>query len=413
MKIVHISTYDHGGAGLATYRLHRGLLAAGIESLMLVSSKSQNDDTVFQLHPDQKLLYHPPRNVVLNKIQKVMRRRGRFLTDAEKSDKAMSRVHSLFPDVYYTSPVSTFDISKNRFVQEADIIHLHWVQNFLNYNSFFENVKKPIVWTFHDLNPLYGGFHYKIPQSQHYNDLKHIEDKFYTIKKKAINQATDLSIVAISKQMHNLIANHEIYSDKPIYDIPNSVNGANFIQHDRNTVRKILNIPLNDKVFLFSSLDLNEERKGLNILIATLELLNLDNALLICLGDGSVPSNKKIKIRHFSPVSDTEWLSMLYSAADYFVAPSLEESFLQTALESLCCGTPVIMTPVGIGCELITEHNGILCTGFSSESLADGIMKALGCTYDRDEMRRDVLERYGGDVVTKRYLNMYNTIIMQ
>jgi len=412
MKIVHISTYDHGGAGLATYRLHRGLLAAGVDSLMLVSSKNQNDDTVFQLQPAPELLYHPPRNVVLKKTQKVMRRRGCFLTDAEKADKALSKVRSLFPDVYYTSPVTAFDLLKNRFVQEADVIHLHWVQNFLNYSSFFANVKKPIVWTFHDLNPLYGGFHYMIPRTQHYNDIKYIEDEFYTIKKNAINQVSNLSIVAISKQMHFLIANHEIYRDKPIYDIPNSVNGASFIQHDRNTIRKLLNIPLNDTVFFFSSLDLNEKRKGLNILIEALELLNLDNVLLICLGDGSVPSNKNIKIRHFFPVSDTEWLSMLYSAADYFVAPSLEESFLQTALESLCCGTPVIMTSVGIGNELITEHNGILCSDFSSESLSNGIMNALNRTYDRDEMRRDVLERYGVDVVTKRYLNTYNTIIM-
>ena len=35
-------------------------------------------------------------------------------------------------------------------------------------------------------------------------------------------------------------------------------------------------------------------------------------------------------------------LSTIYSAADVFVIPSLQESFGQTVIESLACGTPVV-----------------------------------------------------------------------
>ncbi len=36
MKVLHISTMDHGGAGLAALRLHRGLRSAGVASGMLI-----------------------------------------------------------------------------------------------------------------------------------------------------------------------------------------------------------------------------------------------------------------------------------------------------------------------------------------------------------------------------------------
>jgi hypothetical protein len=41
-------------------------------------------------------------------------------------------------------------------VMKADIIHLHWIADWLDYTTFFGAVKKPIVWTFHDENPFRG-----------------------------------------------------------------------------------------------------------------------------------------------------------------------------------------------------------------------------------------------------------------
>ena len=42
-----------------------------------------------------------------------------------------------------------------------DIIHLHWIGGFVDIPTFFKHVKKPIIWTLHDMNPFQGGFHYK------------------------------------------------------------------------------------------------------------------------------------------------------------------------------------------------------------------------------------------------------------
>ncbi len=47
MKVVQISTFDtYGGAARAAYRHHKALLAAGINSKMLVQRKQSDDVTV-------------------------------------------------------------------------------------------------------------------------------------------------------------------------------------------------------------------------------------------------------------------------------------------------------------------------------------------------------------------------------
>ncbi|MDR2993391.1 MAG: hypothetical protein LBV11_06090, partial [Bacillus cereus] len=58
-------------------------------------------------------------------------------------------------------PFSSYRLENHPLIKEADIIHLHWIaDNFLNYPTFFKNIKQPIVWTLHDINPFRGIFHF-------------------------------------------------------------------------------------------------------------------------------------------------------------------------------------------------------------------------------------------------------------
>lgn len=106
MKVVHISTSDSGGAGLAAYRLHRGLLEQGVESRMIVATKTRNDNTIVQTEPDKNLLYQPPKNALLRKYKKIMRRRGKYLTRFERTQKEIEHLNNLYTQVFYTSPIS-------------------------------------------------------------------------------------------------------------------------------------------------------------------------------------------------------------------------------------------------------------------------------------------------------------------
>lgn len=410
-KVLHITTSDSGGAGLAAYRLHRALLAQGVDSKLLVANKSINDNTIIQATPSPELLYQPPSFAVTRKIKKILRRRGLFQTRMERIQREMDSLSRLHHGVCFSSPVSVYDLSSHPLVQQAGIIHLHWVQNFLNYDTFFENVKKPIVWTLHDLNPLYGGFHHTLLREKYYKDYQNLEEIFYSIKRTALAGKTNITAVAISSQMHRLIASHELFKGKPVVDIFNGVDYEQFAMLDKQNVRSLLGIASETKVFLFVNRYLNDSQKGLDNLCKALELLNIEVGLLICLGEGTIPPCGNIKVRQFKPVSDTEWLSQLYSAADYLVFPSLQEAFSLTTLEAMCCGTPVIMTPVSGSDDLINDFNGIRCTDFTPEAIAKGISMAMGKEYNREKIREDVVSRFGLEKKAKQYLNLYNSLL--
>ena len=410
-KVLHISTSDNGGAGLAAYRLHRKLLFYGIDSKMLVADNSVNDNTVIQAQPSPQLLYQPPSFAIPRKIKKILRRRGLFQTRMEQIQHQMDALFKSHPEVFFTSAVSIYNLSNHPLVQQADIIHLHWVQNFLNYDTFFDNVKKPIVWTLHDLNPLYGGFHHTLLREKFYNDYHNLEDEFYSIKRVALAGKTNITAVAISSQMHQLILNHEFFKGKSIIDIFNGVDYKQFTMLDKQSVRSFLGIAPETKTFLFANRYLNDSQKGLDNLCKALALLNIENGLLICLGEGYIPTCGNINVRQFKPVSDTEWLSQLYSTADYLVFPSLQEAFSLTTLEAMCCGTPVIMTPVSGSDDLINEFNGIRCTDFTPEAIAKGINIAIGKKFNREKIREDIISRFNLEKITSQYIRLYQSLL--
>ena len=411
MKILHISTFDFDGAGLAAYRLHRALLQEGIDSRMLVAKKTVDDNTIIRAEQSPQLLYRSPRNFFLRKFEKIMRRRGHFLTRFETVRKEMDDLQLRYPQVLFTSAISTYDLSTHPLVQESDILHLHWVQNFLNFEDFFEKVKKPIVWTIHDLNPMFGGFHHARLRDDCYEAFRHLEDEFYEMKRRALFGRDNVALVAISGQMHRAIVDHEFFHNKPIYDVPIGVDSSKFLMLDRHSVRMVMGLPLEQRIFLFVNKSMNDSQKGLSMLVDALELLNEKESLLICVGDGRVPDTESIKIQHYNSVRNEIWLSQLYSAADYVLLPSFQESFCQTAVEAMCCGTPVIMTPVGISEELITDFNGIRCEAISAEALAKGIGVALEHHYNRERIHDDVVARFGVDTVVKSYLQMYQEVL--
>lgn len=407
-KILHISTYDSGGAGLAALRLHKALLDNGIDSKMLVADKESDIETVFVATESTINKYNPPKNPIARFIKVCLRKLGIGLESFEKYKESISKIQQQYP-AFYTYPISSYELHKHPLVQEADIIHLHWIENFVDYETFFPNVGKPIVWTFHDLNPLYGGFHHTRKREAYCKYYKDVEDNLCRIKEKAIKQCNNLNIVAISNQMEQLIKGHNLYKDRPITLIHNSIDGTQFTLYDKSIVRDILKIPNDSKIFLFVNAYLNDSEKGLDNAIMALEQLNQKNIILICVGDGQIPKCR-IKTIHFNSVHDTVWLAILYSAADYLLFPSYQEAFAQTPMESLCCGTPVIITPVSGSEDLINGTNGIISKDFSPDCFAGSITEALSNAYNSDALRSDVLNRFNPQLTADKYIALYNSI---
>lgn len=104
-----------------------------------------------------------------------------------------------------------------------------------------------------------------------------------------------------------------------------------------------------------------------------------------------------------------------YSCADLFVIPSLEDNLPNTIMESMACGTPCIGFATG-GIPEMIDHcvNGYVAKYKDANDLANGIQWVLEHE-DRqalsDACVKKVQENYTEEVVAKKYLELYKSII--
>ncbi len=265
MKVLHIATMDHGGAGIAARRIHEALLQMGVESHRFKHS-SAADITVAQ--PDMNL-YRPPSNKLLRKWQQMQRRRGNCLTEVERYERQMAvldRQHG----AAFTLPISNFDLAQHPLVQEADVLHLHWVENFVDYPSFFTRVRKPIVWTFHDESVAFGGFHYSDEARRLAKPYASLETPLAQLKRNALATANNLHMVALCQQMEHFHRNHSLAPQLPVEIIYNGIRPDDFQILDRSFCRQVLGLPQDITVITFCATDINDSHKGLDILIQSL-----------------------------------------------------------------------------------------------------------------------------------------------
>jgi glycosyltransferase involved in cell wall biosynthesis len=139
---------------------------------------------------------------------------------------------------------------------------------------------------------------------------------------------------------------------------------------------------------------------------------------LLCLGFGAPPALERFPHAHITSMSDDRSLSMVYSAADVFVLPSLADNLPNTMLESLACGTPVVAFAAGgIPDSVRPGVTGLLANTGDSAELRSAMLELLGNDSKRADMsancRRIALAEYDLSVQTRRYVQLYTEMLRQ
>lgn len=401
---------DASGAGLAMLRLHKALLSSGCSSKVLVASKTSDLETVYVAQPNFNFFKFSSNRIVRFFQKKKIKNIG-FSNQVEKYEKMVYAIPEEHQTGMFTFPVTHYDISEHPLVKEADIIHLHWISNFVDYESFFKKVNKPIVWTFHDLNPLMGGFHYPYYKQNYNSYYQNIEDDFVSIKQTSLNDKSNIALVAISEDIKIEISKSKIFNQNIVYSISNSVDGEKFKLLDKISCKKSLGLDNYKYVILFVSDYLNNPVKGLNILVEVLELFASKDIALLCVGSGVAPKSSAFDIIHFSSINQERLLSIFYSAADVFTMTSIEEAFGQTTIEAMACGTPVVAFPVGIAKEIINDSNGVICKGKSVNALGEGLKKCIANNYDPMVIRKQVVDKFNAEKIANEYVSFYTDVL--
>ena len=413
MRIVHVAASDcEGGAARAAYRLHDGLKALGQDSQMFVGNKVSHDGSVKQ--------YAPPSSSMARFVSLARRTR---IARAFGKDRDSSASATMFSDDRTGYRAEVWNQCP-----AGDVLNLHWVSGFLDYASFFQWLpeRTPLVWTLHDMNPFTGGCHYDAgcarfraecgacPQlrSRTTTDLSR---QIWRRKRKALARVRPerLHVVTPSRWLGEEVKRSSLFSRFERSVIPYGLNTEVFRPRDRRLMRDALGIPPQAKVILFSARAVWDPRKGLDWLERSLEGSAPGLQLfLVSLGSGAAVKSKSIPHTHVDAISDDRLLACMYSAADIFVAPSLQDNLPNTVLESIACGTPVVAFAAGgIPDAVRNGKTGYVVPVADSAGLQKAMVELLANDSMRAEMsencRKVAVQEYDLKIQARRYMELY------
>ena len=414
MKVVHVITGDEGGGGRAAYRLTKGLNLIGCDTTLYVASK---------FHPDPKtVVYRSPTNVGA-KLGRLLFRmktdiRNRAMGNREQT---LVRNHECQRG---DEPVKQ--------LPAANLYSVHTVSNFFNYSAFWPAItmKTPVVWTLHLMSPFTGGCFtsYGCTRYQEQCGLcPQIDSKkendfsrgVWNDKQRIYSKipAENLHLVCPSDWMRRNVTSSSLMGRFQATVIPNAVNTETYAPRDRKFARETLGIPVDAKVLLFiSQHSLSLKGKGFDLLLDMLSQMDrTKNLQLLTLGpdcnfDVAIPH------RHLGHIFDDNVLSLIYSAADLFVTPSLEDNLPNVVMESIACGTPVVAFAAGGISEMVRKN-------LTGEVVPLGDVRELRMAVEyllnEDAVRRALsrscrevaLREYGLVLQAERYLKIYREML--
>jgi glycosyltransferase involved in cell wall biosynthesis len=424
MKVLIVNTYDKGGAANSCKRLHLGLLLEGISSKVLLKFKQNNWPDSFCFKQPQKKL--PLSLKIGNKVKRILKEIKPYNIRDEVKDKKQSFLNNRNRGLeMFSFPNSDLDIKQTEIYKEADIVNLHWVANFLDYQTFFEKINKPVVWTIHDMNPFSGGEHYEekhigidelgFPKNREFSIVeKKVATENIDLKKQAVAKTDNLTIVAPSEWLAEQARMSEVFKDIPVLCIPYGIDSQIYSPRDKDFSRSILNIPKDKKVILFVADSIDNNRKGFVFLKKALEQLADSNLVLCAIGNKYGNLESIDNVFELGPIFDERLMSVAYSAADVFVIPSLMDNLPNTVLESIMCGTPVIGFPVGGIPDMIQDGvNGFITKEISVNSLVETLNRFLDnpSCFNGVDIRNNAIKKYDQKIQAKKYIDLFNSIL--
>jgi glycosyltransferase involved in cell wall biosynthesis len=405
LKILYVSSHDLVGQQFNGYLLLNALREMGIDARMFVH-ESQVDRPQIVYHPENRT------GIFINRVLSYL-------------EKRLS--------LYGILPTHSFDIVRNHFYKEADIVHLQLIHA----SQFFSLLSLPqigrqkkLVLTLHDPWMLTGHCVHPM-ESEGWKtgcgncpDLArpfpiHKDTTAFTWRlKKQIMERTKVHLVVASAWMDQLVASSPILSHLPRSIIPLGLDTRVFKPRDKNECRDALGIPREAFVIAFRAVPFSPF-KGTEYIEQALAGLSTDRPVYLILFDskGLMPGlTERYPALELGWLNDSETIVQALNAADLFLMPSLAEAFGMMAVESMACGTPVIVFEgTALPSVVKAPRGGIVVPARD----ADALRFAVECLMN-DPVRYQELVRNGLEIIQEEYtiekyisrhLALYQTLI--
>ena len=420
LRVLLLCTSDEGGgAAEACRRLLDALTAVGIEVRMLVVKKGTEDERIASVADT------PPRRLwakaafLLERLE-IYVRNGR------------SRQH-LFR-------VSTArwgcDIASHPWIKEADILHLHWInQGFLSLTTLrkLAALRKPVFSTLHDLWAATGICHLPLElgregakecprfqagcgycpllASKREHDLSRT-----TLRKKAFLAEKPFRYIAVSS------AEAKLFERSPLmqrYGAPailaNPIDLSLFSPETAAATPPPFTREAGRYYVTIVAARLDDEVKGPHLLMEIAER----TTLLLVGGIRREGYFDSLALPHIAlgSIRDRAQLASLYAASDVLISTSVYETFGQTLVEALSVGTPALSFRCSGPEDIILDGvNGYLVPAYDTAVYADRLAALLG--RERDDAGafsprtcRESAQRFGAPAVASRLVELYRTAL--
>jgi len=391
VRIAHLNYSDSiGGAARASRRIHQALLSVGVDSRMWVVKNVEGDSST--LCPTDSMF----------KLGTIFRPHAAKKFENFFSGKKQGLSTSIFPSRWPQLINSSND----------DIAHLHWVCSEMMSIEDIGRIRKPIVWTLHDMWAFCGSEHVASNEDWKTGYKNNNKDKIicgldldrWTWKRKFEAWKLPIQIVTPSRWLADCVRNSELMNKWSVTTIPNPINTDLWSPIEKNQARQILGLSVTSNIVLFGAIGGGQVGyKGFDLLQGALLSLKerLVNLEILIFGQNKQPDSPDLGFptTYYGHLYDEISLRLLYCAADVLVIPSRVDNFPNTGVEAAACGTPIAaFDTCGLSDIITHEKNGWLAKPFDIEDLAKGISWIL-----EDQARQSRLGKAARDMAVDHF----------
>lgn len=404
-EVLHLATYESfGGAARATKRIFEALKAQPIRCHMFTLVKTSGDKSIHLVQPKDP-------QAQLNYIHALL-----------KSNQIQKLSQKTILESYGEISAGIVDEINSH---QADIIHLHWINNLLSIEDI-GRINKPIVWTLHDMWPFSGSEHYHHdPNAFFYESstnvmaIDHESLRTFALKQEYWGRQK-FKFVAPSHWLAACARRSILINKQDIKVVAHPID-YDFWSPQKSQTIKEFQFDFRKKQILFIGQNIvNNPTKGWDLLQGALlrlaEISDIEFELVIVGHTVEFDSNYPFTVHSLGEILSDEILVNLYSAVDLLVVPSRSEAFSQVTLEAQSCGLPVVGFDIGgIPDILIHKKTGWISAAFDVPDFSEGInwilkeegrAKKLGL-----KGRQNVMEKFSLEKISRQYRDLYQQLL--
>ena len=407
-RVLHLSTYGaNSGAGVASLRLLEAERSYGLDAELLLMAPSSEPLAGVQALGNDRRLYRAWQCKLWSERAFVALLNGFNREQTFKT--SLGRLGISMPTL-------------RPYLAKVDLVHLHWTQHaFLSLRTLEELCKLglPVVITLHDYWWAQGIEQMATKPGELSAPLRRL-DRQVRQRKAELMAHYPIHWVTVSSSLANEVSRSSIVPRLGLSTIGNVLSAQYYQQAQMRETNATNEQALYQILFVATRVD--DPIKGWSYLTAAMQQLaklageqraQMQLTLVGTLSDRTLLKQIPIPIRHLGSISDAERLRSLYSESSVLISTSERESFGQTLLEALACGTPVIARDSGGPADIVTDGvNGTLVAHDTPQEMATALWQHFtGATEYQSEACRSSAQRFAPTAIAQQYAQLYNQLI--